>query len=264
MSKPYTYYLSCQIGFEEMVKTELLNVLLIDHPLTADQATSKFPKQFSFSSKQEQNAVYQQLIEEYSIKVRVGGVEAKLPLKHAYNFMLWSRQASRVLLVLDNNYCGNDFDLYNIIYSQNWAELLHPGFEFKVNFNGTSPELKNTKYSSLRVKDAIVDYYQNRGESRPNVNTDEPDVIIDCRLHKERLQLALDLSGTLHKRYRSRAGFAPMRETLAANLILRTGWDKSSPVYNPMCGSGVLAIEAAMIALNIAPGLYHQSTHLDF
>ncbi|RIY32170.1 23S rRNA (guanine(2445)-N(2))/(guanine(2069)-N(7))-methyltransferase [Psittacicella melopsittaci] len=252
------FFISCQIGFEEMVKNELLHLLVASSQLNNPQE-DPIPQKWDFSSADELAL----LSEKHQIKIKVGGVSAHLELYQAYQFILWSRIAARTLLVLNTTYVENDLDLYNAVYAHNWLDTLLPGFDFKVNFNGSNEFLKNTKYSSLRVKDALVDYFQNKNLPRPDVNTEEPDVLLDCRLHNNQLQIALDLTGSMNKRYRSRAGFAPMRETLAANLILRSGWDKQSPVYNPMCGSGVLAIEAALIALNIAPGLHCQH-HLDY
>ncbi|RIY33183.1 23S rRNA (guanine(2445)-N(2))/(guanine(2069)-N(7))-methyltransferase [Psittacicella hinzii] len=252
------FFISCQIGFEEMVKNELVHLLLAKSQLL-DPTADPIPVSWNHQAYQTTNS----LIEQHDIKIKVGGVSAKLELYQAYQFILWSRIASRTLLVLNSTYVEQEFDLYNAVYSQNWLNILHSDFSFKVNFNGSNQFLKNTQFSALRVKDAIVDYYQNKNLPRPNVDTEEPDVLIDCRLHNNQLQIALDLTGSMNKRYRSRAGFAPMKETLAANLILRSGWDKTSPVYNPMCGSGVLAIEACLIALNIAPGLYCNH-HLDY
>ncbi|RIY38466.1 bifunctional 23S rRNA (guanine(2069)-N(7))-methyltransferase RlmK/23S rRNA (guanine(2445)-N(2))-methyltransferase RlmL [Psittacicella gerlachiana] len=258
----HQFFISCQIGFEEMVKNELLHLLTAEYKLANPQEDA-IPLRWDFASPEEQQQLYTTLSQKYAIKIKVGGISAKLELYQAYQFILWSRIAARTLLVLNTAYVETDLDLYNAIYAQNWLEILHQDFDFKVNFNGSNEFLKNSQYSALRVKDALVDYFQNKNLPRPNVNTDEPDVLLDCRLHNNQLQLSLDLTGSMNKRYRSRAGFAPMRETLAANLILRTSWDKESPVYNPMCGSGVLAIEAALIALNIAPGLFCQH-HLDF
>lgn len=256
------FFISCQIGFEEMVKQELLHILAAKN-LLSDPLNDPLPLNWDLTSAKQQE-LFTQLSQEYDIQIKVGGVSAKLELYQVYQFILWSRISAHVLLVLNNFYIGNDFDLYQGVYATNWEQLLHPGFEFKVNFNGTNAELKNSQYSALRVKDALVDYYTNHKLERPNVNTEDPDIVIDARLHRDHVQLSLDLTGTMHKRYRSRAGFAPMRETLAANLILRSGWDKKSIVYNPMCGSGVLAIEAALIALNIAPGLFCEQHHLDY
>lgn len=265
MSTPLqTFAISCQIGFEELVKKELLHVLCIDHPELKAQANQRVPLEFSFESKEQRKRILEQLTEDHQIKITPSIVTAKLSLPQFYNFIFWSRVAARVLLVLSENFCDSELELYNNAYAINWDNLLHPGFEFKVNFNGTSETLKNSNFSALRVKDAIVDSYTKRDQERPNVNIEDPDLIIDCRLHRQRLMISLDLTGPMHKRYRERAGSAPMRETLAANLILRSGWDKRSPVYNPMCGSGVLAIEAAMIALNVAPGLYCEQHHLDY
>ncbi|MFC6276189.1 bifunctional 23S rRNA (guanine(2069)-N(7))-methyltransferase RlmK/23S rRNA (guanine(2445)-N(2))-methyltransferase RlmL [Psittacicella hinzii] len=261
--KTYHFFISCQIGFEEMVKQELLHLLVAGRKL-AQPTIDLIPSTWDIGSPEQVQALYHGLSEQYAIQVKVGGVSAKLELYQAYQFMLWSRVAARTLLVLNTSYVEDDLDLYNSVYAMPWSSILHPGFDFKVNFNGTNAALKNSQFSALRVKDALVDYYVNQQHERPNVSTEDPDVVIDCRLHNKQLQIALDLTGTMHKRYRSRQGFAPMRETLAANLILRTGWDKVSPVYNPMCGSGVLAIEAVLIALNIAPGLFCEQHHLDY
>lgn len=248
----HTFFISCQVGFEEMVKAELLHLLAANS--LAEQLDHLIPKHLPVTG-EARDSLYRQLTDTYNVQVKVGGVSADLPLATAYQFILWSRIASRVLVQLTSSYVGSDLELYNVVYALPWNELLRDGFELMVNFNGTTEALKNSHYSSLKVKDAIVDYYVNQGKERPTVNTDEPTAIIDCRLHRDKVVVSLDLTGSMHKRYRYRSGTAPMRETLGANLILRTGWDKESPVYNPMCGSGVLGVEAAMIALNRAPGL---------
>lgn len=264
MSTSHLFSISCQLGFEELVKQELLHILCAYHPDLESQAQTSLPKAFKFADKKHRKDIEQELMAKHKITLSPGAVSCNLELDQAIDVMHWTRVGSRLLLVLGNFHVESDIELYNAIYNYNWRSLLRDGFEFMVNFHGTSPELKNSHYSALRVKDALCDYYTNYNQERPNVNTDEPDVILDCRLHRGNLQLSIDLCGSLHKRYRQRAGSAPMRETLAANLLLRSGWDKESPVYNPMCGSGVLAIEAAMIALNVAPGLYLSQYHFDY
>ncbi len=137
---------------------------------------------------------------------------------------------------------------------------------FFVDFNGTNQEIRHTQFGAMRVKDGIVDYFERHGRARPNVDKEQPDIRIHAYLNRDDVVLSLDLSGdALHMRgYREDTGKAPLRETLAAAIVLRSGWQKGSPLVDPMCGSGTLLIEAAQMEAQIAPQLYRLHWGFDF
>lgn len=189
------------------------------------------------------------------------GIFFKAPLEIGYRVCLWSRIASRVLLKLDSFPCISPEDLYRGSRDTDWSRHLDPDSTFAVNFNGSSSELRNTHFAALKVKDAIADQFRECFDQRPSVLTERPDLAIQVRLHREIATLYLDLSGdSLHKRgYRIQGGRAPLKESLAAAMLIKSGWleicQGGGELIDPMCGSGTLLIEAAMIAGDIAPAL---------
>ena len=191
-------------------------------------------------------------------KIAQGGVHFQADDEALYRSLLWSRLASRILLPIVNGKVYSDLDLYSIVTGQDWLSYFDEKTTFFVDFNGTNQEIRHTKFGAMRVKDAIVDYFERQGKARPNVDKDYPDVRIHVYLNKEELVVSLDLSGeALHLRgYREDTGQAPLRETLAAAIVLRSGWKKGTPLVDPMCGSGTLLIEAAQMEAQIAPQLY--------
>ena len=221
MTTQTTYFATAARGFEEMLKTELEQIC---------------------------NA---------SCKVAQGGVHFTTTQKGAYQALLHSRLASRILLPLITTKIFSDSDLYAAIISYNWANLFDPRDTFYIDFNGTNREIRNTQFGAMRVKDGIVDYFERKGFARPTVDKISPDIRIHVYLDRDDLVVSLDLSGdALHLRgYREETGKAPLRETLAAAIILRSGWQKGTPLVDPMCGSGTLLIEAAQMQLNIPPQL---------
>lgn len=185
------------------------------------------------------------------------GVKFSASNEHIYRCCLWSRLASRFVRVVAEFTCQNDMDLYLSATAINWVNHFHSSKTFIVDFNGTNHEIRNSQYGAMKVKDAIVDCFSKKNLPRPSISKDQPDLRIHVRLHKEKALLGIDMVGAgLHIRgYRPESGRAPLRETLAAALILRSGWEPGRPLLDPMCGSGTLLIEAAMMAANIAPGL---------
>ncbi|MBE8378332.1 23S rRNA (guanine(2445)-N(2))/(guanine(2069)-N(7))-methyltransferase, partial [Leptospira borgpetersenii serovar Hardjo-bovis] len=124
--------------------------------------------------------------------------------------------------------------------------------------------IRNSQYGAMKVKDAIVDVFTRKNLPRPSVDRELPDLRINVWLNKDTASIAIDLSGEgLHQRgYRDRTGQAPIKENLAAAIVMRSGWQPGTPLLDPMCGSGTLLIEAAMIATDRAPGLHR--THWGF
>ena len=191
-------------------------------------------------------------------KIAQGGVHFQADDETLYRSLLWSRLASRILLPIVNGKVYSDLDLYSIVTGQDWLSYFDEKATFFVDFNGTNQEIRHTQFGAMRVKDAIVDYFERQGKARPNVDKDYPDVRIHVYLNKEELVVSLDLSGeALHLRgYREDTGQAPLRETLAAAIVFRSGWTKGTPLVDPMCGSGTLLIEAAQMESQIAPQLH--------
>lgn len=191
-------------------------------------------------------------------KIVQGGVHFQGDDRVMYKSLMWSRLASRILLPLNEFNVYSDLDLYLGVQSIDWSQIFSIDSTFSVHFSGTNEEIRNTQYGALKVKDAIVDSFIRKLDQRPNVAKQQPDIRINVFLNKERASVALDLSGDgLHIRgYRDLAGQAPLKENLAAAIILRSGWKVGTPMVDPMCGSGTLLIEAAMMAADRAPGLH--------
>ncbi|TDB53460.1 bifunctional 23S rRNA (guanine(2069)-N(7))-methyltransferase RlmK/23S rRNA (guanine(2445)-N(2))-methyltransferase RlmL [Photorhabdus luminescens] len=193
-----------------------------------------------------------------SCKIVQGGVHFQGDGRVMYKSLMWSRLASRILLPLNEFNVYSDLDLYLGVQSIDWSQIFSVDSTFSVHFSGTNEEIRNTQYGALKVKDAIVDSFIRKLDQRPNVAKQQPDIRINVFLNKEKASVALDLSGDgLHIRgYRDLAGQAPLKENLAAAIILRSGWQIGAPMVDPMCGSGTLLIEAAMMAADRAPGLH--------
>ncbi|HAS61769.1 MAG TPA: bifunctional 23S rRNA (guanine(2069)-N(7))-methyltransferase RlmK/23S rRNA (guanine(2445)-N(2))-methyltransferase RlmL [Vibrio sp.] len=189
------------------------------------------------------------------------GVRFKATNEQIYRCCLWSRLASRFVRILSEFTCKDDMDLYLAASSVNWVNQFHSSKKFVVDFNGTNQEIRNSQYGAMKVKDAVVDCFTKKNLPRPSISKDLADLRIHVRLHKDKALLGIDMvGGGLHQRgYRELAGKAPLRETLAAAVILRSGWDETKNFLDPMCGSGTLVIEAAMMAANVAPGVKRKS-----
>lgn len=185
------------------------------------------------------------------------GVRFKATNEQIYRCCLWSRLASRFVRILSEFTCKDDMDLYLAASAVNWVNHFHSSKKLVVDFNGTNNEIRNSQYGAMKVKDAIVDCFTKKSLPRPSISKDLADLRIHVRLHKDKAILGIDMVGRgLHQRgYREEAGRAPLRETLAAAVILRSGWNESKNFLDPMCGSGTLVIEAAMMAANMAPGV---------
>ncbi len=197
-----------------------------------------------------------------SVSVDHVGCRVRGPLSFGYRICMHSRLASRVLLPLVEVIAKDADELAAKVAEIPWEEHMHVEGTLAVDFTGRGMGIDHTKYGAQRVKDGITDRFKARAGLRPSVDTIAPDLRIHAHVRGKGCQLSLDLSGGgLHRRgYRSETGLAPIRENLAALMVLDSGWpslsaDPEAAVVDPMCGAGTLVIEAALIASNKAPGL---------
>lgn len=198
------------------------------------------------------------------VRLTVAGVYAEGPLSFAYRACLWSRLANRILLPLSKFDVHSADDLYEGVKSIPWHHHLTPKQSIAVDFIGSNDAIRHTQFGAQRVKDAVVDTIQERFNDRPDVDLRNPDIRINVHLARDRANVSLDMSGdSLHKRgYRTAMVPAPLKENLAAALLIRAGWPdiahRGGALIDPMCGSGTLLIEGAMIAADMAPGIHRR------
>ncbi|MBD9358340.1 bifunctional 23S rRNA (guanine(2069)-N(7))-methyltransferase RlmK/23S rRNA (guanine(2445)-N(2))-methyltransferase RlmL [Methylomonas albis] len=197
-----------------------------------------------------------------NVREKMAGVAFEGDLALAYRVCLWSRTANRVFLPLSSFEVKSQQDLYDGVKKINWFEHIKPDDSLAVSFSSkNNPAINNTHFGALKVKDAIVDQMRAKFNKRPNIDTERPSIRVNVYLHNETAQLSLDLSGeSLHRRgYRDVNIAAPIKENLAAAILLRAGWPKiaeqGGSLLDPMCGSGTMLLEGAMIAADYAPGL---------
>ncbi len=225
-NKHHTFFATCPKGIEELLYHEILS---LDNP---------------------------------DVKQTRSGVFFKGDLQSAYKVCLWSRLANRVLLPLARFEAKTPDDLYIRIYEQiQWDDHMSPGETIAVDFTADHTNTFHSHYAALRVKDAIADQFRAKTGHRPSVDTENPDIRVNVHMKKDLAQVSLDLSGlSLHKRfYRIAGGTAPLKENLAAAILLRAHWPqlarKGAPLVDPLCGSGTLLIEGTLMAMDRAPGL---------
>lgn len=194
-------------------------------------------------------------------KATVGGVHFGGGMEVAYRACLWSRLANKILLPLVSDQVRNVEDMYRLCRAVEWDQHLDAQRTFAVDFTGQAPFVRNTHFGALKVKDAVVDFFKDAHGERPSVAKQRPDVQLNAHLNKGQFTLYLDLSGeSLHRRgYRLDGGLAPLKENLAAAILIRAGWPaiakQGGALLDPMCGSATLLIEGAMMAADMAPGL---------
>jgi 23S rRNA (guanine2445-N2)-methyltransferase / 23S rRNA (guanine2069-N7)-methyltransferase len=190
-----------------------------------------------------------------------GGVACAGELASAYRACLESRLALRVLWQIARFPVADAAGLYAGVGATDWAAHMDASGTLVVDFSGAVPGITHTQFGAQRVKDAVVDQFRERTGTRPSVDRESPTLRINAHAARGNLTLAIDLSGeSLHRRgYRGSAGAAPLKENLAAAILIRSGWPAIAAAggsfVDPMCGSGTLPIEAALIAADIAPGL---------
>jgi 23S rRNA (guanine2445-N2)-methyltransferase / 23S rRNA (guanine2069-N7)-methyltransferase len=194
------------------------------------------------------------------VRERALGVEFAGSLAVAYRVCLESRVASRVFLVVAQIDAPSDAAFYDAMRAIDWRAHIDPARTLACDFTGKHPEITHTRFGTLRLKDAICDQLRDATGSRPDISTERPAVRVHAHANGPKVTVSIDLSGEgLHRRgYRAQAGEAPLRENLAAGILLRAGWPEkaksAAEFLDPMCGAGTLVIEAAMIAADVAPG----------
>ena len=196
-----------------------------------------------------------------TLKEQPGGVAFGGTLEAAYRACLWSRVANRVLLILARFPAADADALYAGMRTVDWHRHLAADGTLAIDAVSSRSQLSHTQFIAQRAKDAVVDALRTPEGLRPEIDLHAPDMRLNLHIDRDHAQLALDLGGgSLHRRgYRTTLGAAPLKENLAAALLLRSGWAalaaQEKPLVDPMCGSGTLLIEGAMIALDMAPGL---------
>ncbi|GAB4326254.1 MAG: THUMP domain-containing protein [Bacteroidales bacterium] len=195
-----------------------------------------------------------------NIKPVTRGVIFSGDLEIMYRANYCCRSAIRIIRQIARFKASNPQQLYDGVRTINWQELFSLQQTFAVKADVFSSAITHSKYAALKTKDAIADQFRDALGRRPNVNTQNPDLLIQVRIHRNECTLSIDSSGeSLHKRgYRVANGPAPLSEVLAAGMILLSDWDRQSHFIDPMCGSGTLPIEAALIAYNIPPGYFRE------
>jgi putative N6-adenine-specific DNA methylase len=181
-----------------------------------------------------------------------------LKLMYAVNYM--SRTALSVLWEIAEFNIRSADDLYRNAQKIKWEEYLDGYGTFSIVPVVKSPLFNHTGYAGLKLKDAIADYFRKKSGFRPSVNTENPDLTVNLHISNERVTVSLDSSAIpLFKRgYRKESSAAPLNEVLAAGMLMISGWDKSMCLIDPMCGSGTIPVEAAMIACNVPPGKFRE------
>ncbi|MFC1855192.1 class I SAM-dependent RNA methyltransferase [Thermodesulfobacteriota bacterium] len=219
------YFVTCMKGFEKILESEL-------HALNITKTEPDFSGVY-FTGDQED----------------------------CYRANVWLRTGIRVLRELKRYTVNSNEDLYNGAKSIFWGDEFRLNQTFAVSANVNDSVINHSGYAALKVKDAIADNFRDLYGSRPNVDTSDPDVRVVVRIQREECVLSIDTSGeALHRRgYRVKMTKAPIKENLAAGILLMAGYNGSQVLYDIMCGSGTFSIEAALIALNIAPGLSKES-----
>jgi putative N6-adenine-specific DNA methylase len=191
------------------------------------------------------------------LRTERGGVQLLATWPEVMRLNLHSRLSQRVLLQLWHGPYRAEQDLYEAAVAVPWEEWFTTRDSFKIELTAHQSPLKSLNFAALRIKDAVADRFRDRSGARPDVDTQRPVARIFGHLAADALTLYIDTSGEpLFKRgWREDKGEAPLKETLAAAMLAASGWDATLPLYDPCCGSGTIAIEAAQIACNIAPGL---------
>jgi len=196
------------------------------------------------------------------VRERATGVSFTGSLEVAYRTCLWSRLANRVFLEILGFTAQSADEFYAAVRAIDWSVHIGSGRTLACDFTGKHPSITHTHFGALKLKDAVVDQLREKTGDRPDIELDHPDIRIHAHANGTQISLSLDLSGeSLHRRgYRGAGGEAPLKENVAAGVLMRSGWGEmaanGAAFLDPMCGSGTFVIEAAWIAADIAPGLW--------
>jgi len=195
-----------------------------------------------------------------NVKIQKRAVSFKGDTGFMYKANLNLRTCLRILKPIQTFQAHNEKELYNNILKINWTKYLDIDKTFSTHATTKSDVFNHSKYASLVMKDGIADFFRNKFGKRPNVDPSNPDITINLHINKHTCTVSLDSSGeSLHKRgYKLDTIIAPMNEVLAAGLVLLSGWNKIDNLHDPMCGSGTILIEAAMIAYNIPANIFRK------
>ena len=200
-----------------------------------------------------------ELLAQSALKIVVtdGGVSFEGNLETMYRVNLYSRIATRVMSRMGQGSYTTEEDIYKATFKLNWPSWFKVNHTIRVKVTGVKCPLKSLDFVTLRIKDAVCDRFREEGALRPSVSVRDPDVRIHAYLTQDQYQLYLDTSGApLYQRgFRDVSVIAPLRENLAAGILMLTGWEPGTPLLDPMCGSGTFLIEAAMMAVNQPPGM---------
>ena len=185
-----------------------------------------------------------------------GGVHCSGSLVDAYRINLHSRIASRVLMRMGQRSYNNENDIYDLVLEQPWEDWFGVNHTIRVDVTAVKSPLKSLEFTTLKIKDAVCDRFRDQFNKRPSVNTREPDMRIVGFLDQRNFIIYLDTSGeALFKRgWREETGDAPLRENLAAGMLRVAGWKPGIPLFDPMCGSGTILVEAAQMVQGIPAG----------
>ncbi|AKD05836.1 THUMP domain-containing protein [Pontibacter korlensis] len=194
------------------------------------------------------------------VKVGNRAVTCSGNLRQLYEANLWCRTAIRILKPIRQFKAHDEKNLYEQVQKTDWTEMMDLDMTFAIDAVVSHSTFEHSLYVAQLTKDAIVDQFRAKTGERPSVDRIRPDVRINLHMHDNLVTLSLDSSGdSLHRRgYRLQTNVAPLNEVLAAGIIALSGWDKKAPFVDPMCGSGTFLIEAALMAQNIAPGLFRR------
>jgi 23S rRNA (guanine2445-N2)-methyltransferase / 23S rRNA (guanine2069-N7)-methyltransferase len=203
-------------------------------------------------------------------RVSPQGVYGDATLTVIYELCIWSRIANRIQLMLFSGDAHNEQTIRQLCTEFHWQTVFSQDKSISIEFHGSSEHIRNTMFGAQVVKDGIVDHFRALNGSRPSVDKNDPDVLIHAYLKNDTLSLSFDLTGySLHQRgYRTKAGKAPLKENVAAALLIRAKWPELAAqgysLQDPFCGSGTIVIEAAMMAARVAPGLLRHDQALCF
>lgn len=203
-------------------------------------------------------------------RVSPQGVYGEASLQIIYTLCLWTRIANRIQLILFSGHAANEQAMHQLCTEFHWQTVFTHDKTIAIEFHGASEQIRNTMYGAQVVKDGIVDHFRRLNGSRPSVDKENPQIRIHAHLKNEILTVSFDLTGfSLHQRgYRRKAGLAPLKENVAAAMLIRAKWPELAAegygLHDPFCGAGTLVIEAAMMAAHIAPGLLRHDQSLQY